>query len=352
MINRRHSIQVRIGNEMIGGENPILIQGMTKCDTRDVEAVVKEIKRLSEAGCKVVRLAVPDIEAAHALANIRKCCSMPMVADIHFRADLALESLKSGVDKLRINPGNLKDQSKLVQIVHEAKSRGVSIRIGVNAGSLESDLLDQFGRPAPEAMVESALRHAGILERLSFKDIVISMKSSSVMDTIAAYRMARDLMPYPFHVGVTETGPTSRGIIKSAIGIGALLSEGIGDTIRVSLTGDSAEEIKVGYRILSALGLENREIQIISCPTCGRCQVHLREIVDRVEKLVDGLNVPLTIAVMGCIVNGPGEAREADVGVACGKGRGAIFRNGKVVRTVPENKIAEELLHEVSDYLK
>lgn len=333
----------------IGGGAPVTVQSMTKTDTRDVEATVRQIRRLEAAGCEIIRVAVPDEEAAEALKAIKRSISIPLAADIHFDHRLAIKAIENGADKLRINPGNIGGREKVREVVRAAMERGVPIRIGVNSGSLERDLLRKHGGPTPEAMVESAMRHVRMLEEMGFRDIVISLKSSDVMDTIEAYRMIAGMCDYPLHLGVTESGPTLSGAIKSAIGIGALLAEGIGDTIRVSLTADPVEEVRVGYQILGALGLRRRGVNLISCPTCGRCRVNLISIVRQVEERLKGIDAPITVAVMGCEVNGPGEAREADVGLACGRGRGVIFRKGVPVERVDENRFVEVLVEHVME---
>jgi (E)-4-hydroxy-3-methylbut-2-enyl-diphosphate synthase len=343
---RRHSRPVKVGRITIGGDAPIAVQSMTKTDTRDVQATLDEIYRLHVAGCEIVRLAVPDMDAARALAEIRKHTDMPLVADIHFDYRLALAALEAGVDKLRLNPGNIGARYKVEEVVRAAKERGVPIRIGVNAGSLEKDILERSGR-VPEALVESALRHVAILEDCGFQDIVISMKSSDVRTMIAAYELIADRVDYPLHLGVTEAGPALQGTVKSAVGIGHLLAEGIGDTIRVSLTGDSGEEVKVGYEILYALGLREKKLEIVSCPSCGRCQIDLFTVVREAEKRLLGLDLPpMKVAIMGCVVNGPGESMEADVGLAGGNGLGVLFRGGRIVRRVRESEMIDALVEE------
>lgn len=341
---RRHSRQVRVRELLVGGDARIAVQSMTKTDTRDVGATMTEIRRLHVAGCDIVRLAVPDREAATALAQIRSRTEMPLVADIHFDYRLALAALASGVDKLRLNPGNIGSQSKVEEVVRAAKDRGVPIRIGVNAGSLEKDILERSGR-IPEALVESALRHVAILEDCQFEDIVISLKASDVRTMVAAYELIADRVPYPLHLGVTEAGPVFQGTIKSAVGIGHLLSQGIGDTVRVSLTGDSGEEVRVGLEILYALGLREKKLEIVSCPSCGRCEIDLFTVVREAEKRLQGEDLPpMKVAIMGCVVNGPGESMEADVGLAGGNGLGILFRNGKIVRRVQESEMIDALV--------
>ena len=343
---RRRSRQVRVGSVVIGGDAPVAVQSMTKTDTRDVQATMDEIYRLHVAGCEIVRLAVPDMDAAEALREIRRQTQLPLVADIHFDYRLALAALAAGVDKLRLNPGNIGARHKVEEVVRAAKERSVPIRIGVNAGSLEKDLLERSGR-VPDALVESALRHVGILEDCGFGDIIISMKSSDVRTMIAAYEGIADRVDYPLHLGVTEAGPVFQGTIKSTVGIGHLLAQGIGDTIRVSLTGDGGEEVKVGFEILYALGLREKRLEIVSCPSCGRCEIDLFTVVREAEKRLLGEDLPpMKVAIMGCVVNGPGESMEADVGLAGGNGLGILFRNGRIVRRVHESEMIEALVEE------
>lgn len=350
-MRRAETRPVRIGSVQVGGGAPISVQSMTNTDTRDVEATLAQIRRLAAAGCEIVRVAVPDMEAAKAFARIKKQSPLPLVADIHFDYRLALAALEGGADGLRLNPGNIGGADKVRQVVREAAARGVPIRIGVNAGSLEKDLLARYGHPTADAMVESALRHVMILEEMGFHDIKISLKSSHLPTMIEANRKMAQLRNYPLHIGVTEAGPLQIGVIRSAVGIGALLAEGIGDTIRVSLTGDPVEEVRVGFEILKALGLRQRGVEFISCPTCGRTEIDLIGTALAVYERLKDLDRPLKVAVMGCVVNGPGEAREADVGLAGGRGRAVIFRRGKVVRTVKEEEMVEELWREIQDML-
>lgn len=339
--------QIRIGTILIGGGAPCSVQSMCSTDTRNIAATTQQITALSEAGCELVRCAVLDSDAAEALGTIKAGISIPLIADIHFDYKLALTALKKGVDGLRINPGNIGEKWKVQEVVQAARERSVPIRIGVNAGSLEKELLEKFGHPTAEAMVESALRHVRILEELGYDQIKISIKASDVMKTIEAYRLLSQRVDYPLHIGITEAGTTFSGTIKSSVGLGILLSEGIGDTLRVSLTGSPVDEIRVGYGILNALGLRQRGINLVSCPTCGRCQIDLVPVAEEVERRLQGVTKPLTVAIMGCVVNGPGEAREADVGVAGGKGEGLLFRHGKVIRKVPEKDLADALVAEV-----
>jgi (E)-4-hydroxy-3-methylbut-2-enyl-diphosphate synthase len=322
---------------------------MTNTDTRNVEATVSQILRLEEAGCEIIRCAVPDMEASDALYKIVKQIHIPLVADIHFDYKLALNSINNGVSALRINPGNIGSIERVKAVAEAAKAKGIPIRIGVNSGSVEKDLLQSYGKVCPEALVESALRHVDILENLKFNDIVISIKSSNVIQMIESYRLISNKVNYPLHIGVTEAGTIWRGTIKSSIGIGSLLSEGIGDTIRVSLTGDPIEEIKVGKEILKAIGYNNNGVEFISCPTCGRTQIDLVKIAQEVEEKLQNLNRHIKVAVMGCAVNGPGEAREADIGIAGGNGEGLIFKHGTIIKKVKEEALVEELLKEIEN---
>jgi (E)-4-hydroxy-3-methylbut-2-enyl-diphosphate synthase len=346
-IHRRKTRQISVGCVKVGGDAPVSIQSMAKTDTRDVRRTVSQIKRLERAGCEIVRVAVVDQEAAQAIAKIKKRISIPLVADIHFHPLLALQALESGADSLRINPGNIGGEDRLRTIVQKAKERGVPIRIGVNAGSLEKDLLKRHGGPTARAMVASALRSIAWMETLGFDQIKISLKASDVSRTLEAYRLFSRKSDYPLHLGITEAGKGLGAVVKSSIGIGLLLNEGIGDTLRVSLTGDPVEEVLVGLEILKALKIRRQGVEIISCPTCGRCEVDLTAVVDRIEKRVRAIRVPLTVAIMGCVVNGPGEAREADVGIAGGKGLGVLFRQGEILRKIKEKDFVPALLKEV-----
>lgn len=347
MIERRNTHQISIGSVKVGGNAPISVQSMTSTDTRDVRKTIHQIRCLEEAGCEIIRVAIVDEEAAHAITEIKRKIRIPLIADIHFHYRLALKAMESGADGLRINPGNIGGRDRLKVIIGEAKSRSVPVRIGVNAGSLEKDLLRRFEGPSPEAMVESALRTIDWIEDLGFRLIKVSLKASDVMRTIEAYRLFSNKSDYPLHLGVTEAGMGSRAIVKSSMGIGFLLSQGIGDTLRVSLTGDSVEEVRVGYDILRALKIRQRGVDIISCPTCGRCEVDLTRLVKRVEKEIHKISEPLTVAIMGCVVNGPGEAKEADIGIAGGRGGGVLFKRGKIVRKVKEADLAPLLLEEI-----
>jgi (E)-4-hydroxy-3-methylbut-2-enyl-diphosphate synthase len=339
--------QIHIGSVAIGGGAPCSVQSMCSTDTRDIAATSTQIAGLAEIGCEIVRCAVPDLEAARALALIKQASPIPVVADIHFDYKLALQVLEGGIDGLRLNPGNIGEKWKVAEIVASAAERKVPIRIGVNAGSLEKELLERYGHPSPEAMVESALGHIRILEDLNYQEIKVSLKASDVMKTVSAYRLFAQQSDYPLHIGITEAGTLFSGTIKSSVGLGILLADGIGDTLRVSLTGAPNDEVRVGYDILKALGLRQRGVNFVSCPTCGRCQIDLIRVAEDVEKRLQGVDRQITVAVMGCAVNGPGEAREADVGIAGGKGEGLVFRHGEIIRKVPEDKLAEALLEEI-----
>lgn len=348
---KRQSRTVEVGGLKIGGGNPIVVQSMTSTDTRDVNATLDQINQLQEAGCELVRIAVPDREAALALGKIKVEASIPLVADIHFDYRLALLSLEQGVDKLRINPGNIGDRKKVQVVVKAAKERRVPIRVGVNAGSMEKDLVAKYGRHSPLGLVESALRHISILEDQGFEDIVISLKTSHVPLTIEAYRLMASQTPYPLHVGITEAGTRWAGTIRSAVGIGTILAMGIGDTVRVSLTANPVDEVRVGYEILKALGLRDYGPTIISCPTCGRCEINLLKLAEEVEGKIKGIKAPLRIAVMGCAVNGPGEAADADFGIAGGRGTGLLFQKGKIIKKLPQEQLVPALLEQVNSYL-
>lgn len=344
---RKKTRTIYVGKVPIGGGNTIVVQSMTKTDTSDVKSTTKQIKSLEASGCEIIRLAVPDMNAAKTLGKIKKSISIPMIADIHFDWRLALEAIKEGVDSLRINPGNIGARWKIKEVVTAAGERGIPIRIGVNAGSLEKELLKKYGHPNPEALVESAGKHIQILEELKFTNIKVSLKASEVLKTVEAYRLFSERYDYPLHIGISEAGPPSSGIIKSSVGLGILLSEGIGDTIRVSLTAKPEEEVRVAYEILKSLGLRKKGVNIVSCPTCGRCRIDLKGLATKVEYRLRNIDKPITIAVMGCVVNGPGEARGADFGIAGGKGRGIIFKKGKILKTVKEDELLEALLREI-----
>ncbi len=343
---RRRTRPIKVGGVAIGGDAPVVVQAMTKTDTRDVRATAAQIRRLEKAGAEIVRLAVRDRAAAAALRQIRKRARVPLIADIHFDHRLALAALEAGVDGLRLNPGNIGGPDKVREVVKAAGERGVPIRIGVNSGSLEKDILSRAGGATAAAMAESALRHVRMLEDLGFRAIKISLKASDVPRTLEAYRLLAGEVDYPFHAGITEAGRLLTGSVKSSAGLALLLAEGLADTIRVSLTAPPEREVFVAWQILQALGLRTRGAAFVSCPTCGRCEVDLMTIAAIVEKAVLGLKAPLKVAVMGCTVNGPGEAKEADIGLACGRGSGVIFRKGRVLRKVPASRAAEALVAE------
>ena len=342
---------MRVGGLFVGGDAPITLQSMTNTDTRDAEATIRQIRELAEEGCEIVRVAVPDEQAALALGRIKKGIGIPLVADIHFSARLALEAVRQGVDKLRINPGNIGSRRGVERVVKACKERGTPIRIGVNAGSLEKGLMEKYGgRATPQAMVESALGHVAILEECGFDDIVVSMKASDVDRTVEAYRLFTRRAPYPLHIGITEAGTSFRGTVMSSIGLGILLYDGIGDTLRVSLTADPVEEVRVGREILRSLGLRKGGVIVTSCPTCGRTEVDLVGLARDVENALRRVNKDIHVAVMGCTVNGPGEAREADLAIVGGKGVGLIARSGKIIRKVPEKDLLREFLKEVDRF--
>ncbi len=340
--------QIHVGTIAVGGGAPCSVQSMCSTDTRDISATLAQIRELAEVGCEIVRCAVPDGDAAVALTRIKRESPLPVIADIHFDYKLALQVLSGGIDGLRLNPGNIGDKWKVAEIVASAAERRVPIRIGVNAGSLEQELLRQYGHPTAEAMVASALGHIRILEDLNYQEIKVSLKASDVRKTVAAYRLLAAQAEYPLHIGITEAGTLFSGTIKSSVGLGILLEGGIGDTLRVSLTGAPRDEVRVGYDILKALGLRQRGVNFVSCPTCGRCQIDLIAVAEKVEKMLMGVDRQITVAVMGCAVNGPGEAREADVGIAGGNGEGLLFRHGEIIRKVPEAELAEALLEEIA----
>ena len=344
---KHHSRQIQVGAVAIGGGAPIVVQSMTNTDTRDWQATVRQIRRLEEAGCEIIRVALPDNEAVEQLPQIKKAIGIPIIGDIHFDHRLALGALRNGVDGLRLNPGNIGGADKVRKVVRLARERCVPIRIGVNSGSLEKDLLAQYGRATADAMVESALRHIRLLEDNDFDLIKVSLKSSDVLETIAAYRKLAGKVDYPLHLGITEAGTLVDGAVKSALGIGILLHEGIGDTIRVSLTHDPEEEMRVAYSILRSLRLRERGVELISCPTCGRTEIDLIPLVERADHLLRKVRTPIKVAIMGCVVNGPGEAREADVGVAGGRGTGILFKKGEKLEKIPESDLLARLIAEV-----
>lgn len=345
-IRRKRTKKIRVGGIFIGGGESVSVQSMTNTDTRDVASTTDQVRVLTEEGCDIIRLAVPDDSAADSLKSIKRSMKIPLVADIHFDYRLAIASMENGADKIRINPGNIGDIGRVKKVVDVAKQREIPIRIGVNAGSLEKNLIAKYGVTA-HAMVESVLGHVRILEGLDFGNIIISLKSSSVPMTIAAYREISERIDYPLHIGVTEAGTLFGGTIKSCVGLGCLLAEGIGDTIRVSLTGDPREEIRVGYEILKSLGIKKQGIEIISCPTCGRCRIDLIKIAQEVERRLMGLDKTLKVAVMGCAVNGPGEAKEADIGIAGGEGEALLFKKGEIIKKVPQEEVVDVLVKEV-----
>jgi (E)-4-hydroxy-3-methylbut-2-enyl-diphosphate synthase len=351
MINRRKTRKIRIGKIFIGGDAPVAVQSMTNTKTDDVAATVAQIKKLEKAGCEIIRVAVPDMKAAKSLGAIRKKISIPLVADIHFSHLLALESIEQGVDKLRINPGNIGSVEKVGLVVAACKKKKIPIRIGVNAGSLEKDILAKYRNKATaKGMVESAMRHIKILEKLSFRDVAVSLKASDIERTVESYKLLSRKVDYPLHLGITEAGTIFRGTVMSSIGIGHLLYSGIGDTIRVSLTADPVEEMKVAWEILRSLGLRKRGITVTSCPTCGRTKIDLIGLAKKVEKLVEGIDKDIHVAVMGCVVNGPGEAREADLAVVGGEGAGLICRKGEIVKRVDEKNLLKEFMKELEKF--
>ncbi len=351
-ITRRKTRQIHVGAVPIGADAPIAVQSMTNTPTADVEATVSQIRRLEAAGCEIIRVAVPDVEAAQAIAAIQKQIQIPLIADIHFDHRLAIASAEAGADGLRINPGNIGAKKKVREVVRAARDHDIAIRIGVNSGSMDRDLLEKYGGPEARALVESALRQIADLAYMDFHEIKVAIKSPDVLQTIEAYRLLSEETDVPLHVGITEAGGLYSGIVKSAIGIGAVLLDGIGDTLRVSLTRDPVEEVRVGYEILKALDIRRRGPEIISCPTCGRCRIDLFSIAETVEKALLTSRSPIKVAIMGCSVNGPGEARQADVGVAGGDGTGVLFKKGKVVKKFPENRLAEELLAAIEEMEK
>ena len=344
MEKREQTRQIRVGDRLIGGGAPVTVQTMCSTKTWDVEATVAQIRAMQAAGAEIVRIAIPDMEAAKAVSAIKEKVSVPLVADIHFDYRLALEAAARGIDKIRINPGNIGAPENVQAVAEACKRRHIPIRIGVNAGSLEKRLLEKYGHPCAEAMVESAKGHVELLTRFGFEDICLSLKSSTVPLTIAAYRMAAEVFPYPLHLGVTETGTEWNGTIQSAVGIGTLLSEGIGDTIRVSLTADPVKEVTAGIAILKAAGLRKGGVKFVSCPTCGRTEIDLIGLAERVEPLVRDLDKDITVAVMGCVVNGPGEAREADFGIAGGRDKGLLFKKGQVIGTYDYDELLDRLM--------
>ena len=351
-MNRKTTKAVQIGDVRIGGGAPVAVQSMTNTKTEDIQATVQQIRALTEAGCEIVRCAVPTMEAAEALREIRRQITIPLVADIHFDYRLALKAIESGVDKVRINPGNIGSRERVRAVADAARERGIPIRIGVNSGSLEKPLLEKYGGVTAEALVESALSQVAVLEEMQFTDIVISIKASDVPLCVEAYELLSQRTDYPLHIGITEAGTPYDGTVKSAVGLGILLHEGIGDTLRVSLTGDPVEEIRAGKAILKAVGLRRGGVEVVSCPTCGRTQIDLITLAEQVTEMVRDMPLNLKVAVMGCIVNGPGEAREADIGIAGGIGEGLLIRHGEVIRKVPEDQLLEALREELLHWKK
>lgn len=352
MYLRQDTVAVKVGGLTIGGSNEVIIQSMCTTKTADVDATVSEILRLEEAGCQIVRVTVNNMEAADAIKEIKQRIHIPLVADIHFDYRLALAAIENGVDKVRINPGNIGRREKVEAVVQACKEKGIPIRIGVNAGSLENHLLEKYGYPTPEAMVESALFHIGILEELDFHDIIVSLKASDVPMAIAAYRMAAEKIKYPLHLGITEAGTLHAGTIKSSAGIGALLAMGIGNTVRISLSADPVEEVKVARELLKSFGLITNAATLVSCPTCGRLDIDLFSIANEVEEYISKIKVPIKVSVLGCAVNGPGEAREADIGIAGARGEGLLFRYGEIVRKVPETELLDALKQEIDEIVR
>lgn len=352
LIHRKDTRPVKVGDLVIGGSDEVIIQSMCTTKTADVEATVNEILELEEAGCQLVRVTVNTKEAAAAIKEIKQRIHIPLVADIHFDYRLALAAIENGIDKVRINPGNIGKEENVKAVVEACKAKGIPIRIGVNAGSLERHLLEKYGYPTPEAMVESALFHVGILEKLDFHDIIVSLKASDVPMAIAAYTQAAAKLPYPLHLGITEAGTLFAGTVKSAAGLGALLAQGIGSTVRISLSADSVEEIKVARELLKAFGLISNAATLVACPTCGRLDIDLFSLANEVESYIENVKVPIKVSVLGCAVNGPGEAREADIGIAGARGEGLLFRYGEVIRKVPEEDLLDALKEEIDQIVE
>lgn len=347
MYKRHETVPVIVGGIQIGGNNDVIIQSMCTTKTADVQATVKEIQRLEEAGCQLVRVTVNNMEAAEAIKAIKQQINIPLVADIHFDYRLALAAIENGIDKVRINPGNIGRRERIEAVVKACKEKNIPIRIGVNAGSLENHLLEKYGYPTPEAMVESALFHIGILEELDFHNIIVSLKASDVPMAIAAYTQAAEKIKYPLHLGITESGTLFAGTVKSSAGLGALLAMGIGNTVRISLSADPVEEIKVARELLKSFGLISNAATLVSCPTCGRLDIDLFAVANEVEEYLESVRVPIKVSVLGCAVNGPGEAREADIGIAGARGEGMLFRYGEMIRKVPEAELVNELKKEI-----
>lgn len=352
MHKRRKTKKIYVGSVAVGGDAPVSVQSMTTTDTANVRATLLQIRRLARAGCEIVRLAVPDERAARALGDIVRRSPMPVVADIHFNYRLALQSIDAGVHSIRINPGNIGGRHRLAAVVSRAKQRAIAMRIGINSGSLEKDLLKKYGHPTAEALVESALRNIELVESMGFDQIKVSIKSTDVRTAVAAYRRLSRLTRYPLHIGITEAGTMFSGTIKSAVGLGILLAEGIGDTLRVSLSADPVQEVRAGFEILKCLGIRRQGVELISCPTCGRKRIDVVDLAARIERKLVGFPVPITVAVMGCEVNGPGEAREADIGVAGSRNAGIIFKKGSIVRRCPKGDLLNELLRQIQSFVR
>jgi len=350
MITRRKTRQVKVGDLLVGGDAAISVQSMTTTKTHDLRAILKEVDRLEEAGCQIIRITVPDQKAADALYKIKKHMTVPLVADIHFNYRMALEAVDAGADKIRINPGNIGGKKRVKEVLEKVKGANLPIRIGVNAGSLEKDLIEKYGYPTPEAMVESAIRHIDICKEHDFEDIIVSLKASDVNLMMAAYELFSQQYDYPLHLGVTEAGPTKSGTVKSSVGIGTLLAKGIGDTIRVSLTDDPVEEVRVGFEILKSLALASKGVTIVACPTCGRLEVDLFKIAGEMEEKLQDVKTPMTVALMGCAVNGPGEATHTDLGIAFGKGAGHLYYQGENRGKVSENEAISKLEEMISEF--
>lgn len=349
---RKKTREVKIGNRFIGGDNPILIQSMCNTKTSDIKSTIEQIKRLEREGCEIVRVAVPNREAAKSISIIKENINIPLVADIHFDYKLALMAIENGVDKLRLNPGNIGGEDRVKAVVQSAKEHNIPIRIGVNSGSLQKDILEKYGRVTAEGIVESAMYEIELFRKFNYENIVVSIKSSDVPMSIEAHNLLSDKIDYPIHIGITESGTTKGGTIKSSVGLGIILNNGIGDTIRVSLTGDPVEEIYCAKKILSTLGIRKFGAEIISCPTCGRTQIDLISLANKVEDMLTDIDTNIKVAVMGCVVNGPGEAKEADIGIAGGNGIGVIIKKGKIIKKVKEEKLLEELRYEVLNWGK
>lgn len=352
LVYRDNTKVIKIGNKVIGGGNPILIQSMTNTRTEDVEATVAQIKRLEQAGCQIIRCAVPTMEAAKAISQIKSQISIPLVADIHFDYKLAIAAIENGADKIRINPGNIGDNDKVLAVVNKAKQAGIPIRVGVNSGSLEKKYLEKYGRVTAEGIVESALEKVKLIEDMGYDNLVISIKSSDVLMCARAHELLAEKTKYPLHVGITESGTDYSGNIKSSIGLGIILNQGIGDTIRVSLTGDPVNEIRSAKLILKTLGLRKGGIELVSCPTCGRTKIDLIGLARQVEEMIEKYDLDIKVAVMGCVVNGPGEAKEADIGIAGGIGEGLLIKKGEIIRKVPEDELLSVLEDELNNWKK